>query len=128
MAEPHNSDQGLQGRFRRGVLDLVMLRYALEVCGKIDGLAVTHLDALSRLPSHVCTAYRIGDDELDAIPFNMNATICDSERLARKLSAARPIYCSISTSDPDAFIDELQRRSQASVLHRSFGPTFLDRK
>jgi adenylosuccinate synthase len=56
LPEPHNSDQGWQGRFRVGALDLVLLRYALRVCGGMDSLAVTCLD---RLPeSLVCDTYR----------------------------------------------------------------------
>jgi adenylosuccinate synthase len=43
--EPHNRDAGWQGGFRRGWLDGVLLRYALE-CAPMDALAVTHLDRI----------------------------------------------------------------------------------
>ncbi len=43
LPEPHNVDVGWQGRFRRGWLDLPLLRYALACC-EVDALALTHLD------------------------------------------------------------------------------------
>ena len=43
--EPHNGDAGWQGGFRRGWLDGVLLRYALE-CAPMDALVVTHLDRI----------------------------------------------------------------------------------
>jgi adenylosuccinate synthase len=52
--EPHNGAGGWQGAFRQGHLDLVLLRYALEVC-PVDALALTHVD---RPPEAVCTRYR----------------------------------------------------------------------
>jgi len=47
LAEPHNVDGPWQGRFRRGWFDVVLARHAIEVCGGIDTLALTHLDALA---------------------------------------------------------------------------------
>ncbi len=55
LGEPHNRDDGWQGRFRVGALDGVLLRYAVAVCGGVDGLVVTHLDRLERGP--VCDGY-----------------------------------------------------------------------
>lgn len=43
--EPHNGSGGAQGRFRAGVWDAVLTRYALGVTGGCDVLAVTHMDA-----------------------------------------------------------------------------------
>lgn len=48
LPEPHNGTGDYQGAFRIGHLDEVLLRYAADVCGRIDGLAVTHLDAIDR--------------------------------------------------------------------------------
>ncbi|QCQ91456.1 adenylosuccinate synthetase [Rhodococcus sp. SGAir0479] len=48
LPEPHNGTGDYQGAFRVGHLDEVLLRYAVEVCGGVDGLAVTHLDAVER--------------------------------------------------------------------------------
>lgn len=60
LPEPHNEDGPWQGRVRRGWPDRVLWRYALDACGGADSLAITHLDALDRLPSfQVCTGYTI---------------------------------------------------------------------
>jgi adenylosuccinate synthase len=60
--EPDNADGGWQGRFRRGPLDGVWLRYALRVAGGADHLAVTHGDR--RVGSWV-TAWGDGTTDVD---------------------------------------------------------------
>jgi adenylosuccinate synthase len=54
LAEPHNSDDGWQGHFRRGPLDLPLLRYALHH-SPVDVLAVTHVDVA--LPDSVVVGH-----------------------------------------------------------------------
>lgn len=44
LPEPHNAWGPWQESFRQGWLDALLLRYAVQACGGIDGLAVTHLD------------------------------------------------------------------------------------
>ena len=44
IPEMYSGDDGPQGKFRRGCLDLVLLRYALDVVGGVDVLAVSHCD------------------------------------------------------------------------------------
>jgi adenylosuccinate synthase len=54
VPEPHNRDDTPQGAFRTGVLDTVLLRYAVDVC-PVDAIAVTCVD---RVPEpRVCTRY-----------------------------------------------------------------------
>ncbi|PBC39198.1 adenylosuccinate synthetase [Rhodococcus sp. ACS1] len=48
LPEQHNDTGSYQGTFRIGDLDEVLLRYATDVCGGVDSLAVTHLDAVTR--------------------------------------------------------------------------------
>lgn len=43
--EAHNGTGEFQGAWRAGHLDAKLLRYSVDCCGGIDGLAVTHLDA-----------------------------------------------------------------------------------
>ncbi|WP_367128014.1 adenylosuccinate synthetase [Saccharothrix sp. HUAS TT1] len=43
--EHHNDTGHYQGAWRTGHLDATLLRYAIDVSGGVDGLAVTHLDA-----------------------------------------------------------------------------------
>jgi len=44
--EPHNATGEWQGVFRQGRFDARAVRYAIEVCGGIDSLAVTHCDRM----------------------------------------------------------------------------------
>lgn len=46
----HNRENPWQGRVRYGWFDAVLGRYALEACGGIDVLALTHLDLVRRRP------------------------------------------------------------------------------
>ncbi len=52
--ERHNGTGRYQGAWRAGHLDAVLLRYAVDACGGVDALAVTHLDATDL---QVATAY-----------------------------------------------------------------------
>jgi adenylosuccinate synthase len=79
--EPHNRRGPWQGAFRVGHLDAVALRYALEVSGGADELAVTHLDAPAPL---ICTAYDAGSRIAPA------ADLSGQARLATCLLTARP--------------------------------------
>ncbi|MEO0982906.1 MAG: adenylosuccinate synthase [Pseudomonadota bacterium] len=57
------------GRARRcGWFDAVMVRQACAVSG-VDGLALTKLDVLDGFDEiKICTAYRLGEEELDHLP------------------------------------------------------------
>jgi len=44
--EPHNATGEWQGVFRQGRFDARAVRYAIDVCGGVDSLAVTHCDRL----------------------------------------------------------------------------------
>jgi adenylosuccinate synthase len=65
----HNASDGWQGAFRRGHPDALLLRYAIDGSGALDGLLLSHLDALQRAqPLRWCAAYRAparaGDERL----------------------------------------------------------------
>lgn len=51
LPEPHNGTGAWQGAFRVGHFDAVAHAYAVEVCGGVDALALTHLDAPARCPA-----------------------------------------------------------------------------
>jgi adenylosuccinate synthase len=112
--EPHNRHGRWQGAFRTGHLDAVALRYALEVCGGADELAVTHLDAPAPL---ICTAYDIGDRITPA------AGLAGQERLTARLLAARPRYAEVG-ADP---AETIERALGVPVAVRSYGPTAADK-
>lgn len=47
--ELHNPDDGYQGKFRRGHFDSQLIRYAIKVCGGVDGVALNHCDYIERV-------------------------------------------------------------------------------
>ena len=49
IQDAHNANNRWQQAFRVGYLDLVALRYALRVIGKVDGLVITNLDRIAEL-------------------------------------------------------------------------------
>ena len=60
LPEPHNADGPWQGQVRRGWPDALLARYAAAACGGLDAVALTHLDALARVPAwRACRAYRL---------------------------------------------------------------------
>jgi adenylosuccinate synthase len=56
--EPHNGEGLWQGAFRKGWLDLILLRYAQEVSGGADEIALTHADVADAGPMQIVTSYR----------------------------------------------------------------------
>jgi adenylosuccinate synthase len=51
LPEAHNGLSAWQGSFRVGWFDAVAARYAVQVSGGIDSLALTHMDRLGALPA-----------------------------------------------------------------------------
>ncbi|WP_426747021.1 adenylosuccinate synthetase [Myxococcus faecalis] len=86
LPEPHNGADGWQGGFRVGAFDAVLGRYALEVCGGVDALAVTHLDRLtSRWP--VCDAYRAAPGQVGS---GEDSTLVREAPGSERITALRP--------------------------------------
>lgn len=110
LAEPHNDDAGWQGAFRRGPLDLVLLRYALEACGGVDGLALNHLDRVgAQVP--VCLEY---EEELPTGPLS-------AEQVAR----AQPRVVDVSR---DRLLSTIEERLGVAVWLEGHGPRAVDRR
>src|SRR5262249_9103817 len=100
LPEPHNSNAGWQGRFRVGGFDLPAARYAIQTCGHVDALAITHLDRLPRLPRSICSEY-----QCDAKRIEINQ-IASNDR-SRVLAKCKPVFIEAS-SDPAAFVNQIQ--------------------
>jgi adenylosuccinate synthase len=84
----HNEYNEWQGAVRYGWFDAVLARYALSLTGRIDSLAVTHLDVLSRLETwKYCVGYK-GFHDPDDIFVNSDVTngVLASLHLPRFLS------------------------------------------
>lgn len=72
IVSDHNKQNEWQGTVRYGWFDAVLARYALGVAGKIDTLAVTHMDMLPHLNTwKYCEGYT-GYDSLENMTINTN--------------------------------------------------------
>jgi adenylosuccinate synthase len=120
VVEPHNLETPWQGAIRHGWFDAVLARYALDVTGGVDALALTHLDAVERLGRfRFCDAYEAGG--VPRVPATPGAE--PSDALTRWLGAARPI---LRDGDPRAAVRHVEELVGARVSLVSRGPTASD--
>lgn len=87
----HNQYNMWQGRVRYGWFDAVLARYALSVAGKMDALAVTHMDILPQLGAwKYCTGYADKQEFHDSsVITNFSGGILTDFNLLRHLSLAQ---------------------------------------
>ncbi|SEG58789.1 adenylosuccinate synthase [Thermomonospora echinospora] len=124
LPDRHNAFGPWQGAFRVGHLDLVALRYALEVSGGADALAVTHLDvSQTRRDLLLCRAYEMDGRRIVRLPSGPPGDLGGQEALTRRLLAARPVYGPLE--DPVA---ALEAGLGVPVALRSYGPTADDKR
>ncbi|KQW56495.1 adenylosuccinate synthetase [Variovorax sp. Root411] len=124
LAEPHNADEGWQGVFRRGHPDAVLLRYALDAGGKLDGLVVSHLDAVEGAGLRWCAGYRTADaGRLASLPSGRARDLNYQHALTRLLQGAEPIYEPHPIATPHAWIAHAEALSGLPVRLGAFGPT-----
>lgn len=125
LAEPHNADDGWQGAFRRGQPDAVLLRYALDAVGPLDGLLASHLDAFERVEGlRWCSAYAFEAGEpLARLPLGTGTDLVHQMQLTARLSTARPVYDSPALRSAEAWIERVEALSGLRVRWGSWGAT-----
>jgi len=134
LPEPHNDDLGWQGRFRTGPLDLVLLRYAFDVCGGVDGLAVTCLDRVED-PAPLCFRYAVGEVDPDLVVCDPRGEVirlqpgragdlAHRERLRELLKWVRP---GIGFAEKNGLVRALERELGVPVCIESRGPRAGDK-
>ncbi|MEW1735800.1 adenylosuccinate synthetase [Nocardia beijingensis] len=116
LPEPHNTSGRYQGEFRLGHLDTVLLRYAIEVSGGIDGLAVNHLDVAGKL--YAATSYAVDGRTLDTLPIGRWQDLDHQRELTRTLTRAQPLL----TELPDDPVPWLARTLGVPVVLTADGP------
>ncbi|HEU4534990.1 MAG TPA: adenylosuccinate synthetase, partial [Polyangiaceae bacterium] len=145
LPEPHNATGPWQGDFRRGWPDFALLRYALAACGGADALALTHLDALARLPRfRAGVAYRPppGAPPAEGLyePAAADGSLWprppaarDLERqaaLARSLAGVRPVYEELpwarDEGAPERYARHVEALARVPVRLASTGPRAAD--
>lgn len=120
LPEPHNGTGPYQGAFRQGHLDPILLRYAIDVCGGIDGLVVNHLDTGT---GYAATAYDTGAGIVTELRPGRWRDLDHQRALTEQLSRARPILEPLGP-DPAAW---LARRLDVPVALTGHGPDRRDR-
>jgi adenylosuccinate synthase len=125
LPEPHNGEGRWQGPFRTGHLDAVALRYATQVCGGVDAVALTHLDIARQRPRELklCRRYLAGGQRMARIVPGPDRDLAYQEGLTRTLLSARPVYHEHERIGPDDWPDAVAEIVGAPAAVRSYGPT-----
>jgi adenylosuccinate synthase len=93
VPEAHNGTGEWQGAFRTGPFDMVAHRYAVEVCGRVDGLAVGHVDVV-RPGFQVCRGYRLpgAGDLVGNLPVSPVPDLEHQQVLTKTLGMVKPVF------------------------------------
>ena len=121
LPDAANVNGDWQQGFRVGWLDLVMLRYACEIAGKLDLLAVTCLDRLAMLPAlKVCNRYLCAPFTLDRIVPSPVAHDLDYQaQITQQLARCQPLFEPVA--DVDALLAMLGQELGLPVGIVSYG-------
>lgn len=122
IPEPHNGFGRYQGGFRHGHLDPILLRYAIEVAGGVDGLAVNHLDVPGT--RYAATGYVTGQGVIDRLAPGRWQDLDHQSNLTNLLSGAEPIL----TELPADIEPWLTRELATPVVLTGHGPARADRR
>ncbi len=125
LPEAHNGVGEWQGAFRVGHFDAVAHRYAGEVAGGVDALAVTHLDTPPRVPDlRVCTSYDLDGARWDHIRPGPAQDLAHQSALTTLMSRARPG----GLERPDDWPGRIGDLLGAPVALESSGPRTSDKR
>jgi adenylosuccinate synthase len=125
MKDRYNPGNVWQRELRSGWLDLPLLRYAREVNGPVDGLAVTHTDSLDRVRNWlVCTQYKFQDGKDCPLIKLKNPTIGAQEKLGKMLG---DLTFEVESVPHNLILSRLEDALQASVKIISAGPCAKDK-
>lgn len=129
LPDSNNGMNEWQRGFRVGWFDLVAIRYALDVVGQIDGLAVTHLDRLASLTGwRVCEEYLCGDTPIKNIQAAADHDLTRQGQLTNLLFRCVPGYRTLNHVDPQQYLQMLEQELGIPVDIVSAGPAAQDKK
>jgi len=118
-----NQNGAWQQGFRVGPLDLVLLRYAVEVVGELDYLAVTCLDRLATLPvGQICRQYQYDKAVIERLPAAAQVgDLAHQEQLTAQLRHCQPLLEEVSSEA--ALLAAITGATNRPIGIRSSGPT-----
>lgn len=126
LREAHNDDAGKQGEFRCGDFDAVAHEYAVRVCGRVDGLVVTHMDALDKANLRICWAYMKQAKDLLELEIQHPHNLAAQERVTKALFGTSVF--SDSVKNAHTMLIDIQFRLKVPVVLTSWGPTAEDKR
>lgn len=141
LQDYHNQNNPWQRAFRVGPLDLLALRYALEVVGKLDGLAVTNLDRMEEIAEwQVCDRYEysgmnasiqkhfeVSAGQITAIHLPTDPTdLVQQEELTHLLEEMQPGLTLVS-KNREEYLDQISQEFSTPVVIQSTGPSASDK-
>lgn len=125
LVDPHNPTGPWQGAFRVGHFDAVAHRYAVEVCGGVDGIALTHVDVADAVPDlRLCRGYLTRDGVLRRIVPGPFQDLEYQESLTSLVSEALPL---LDSEAPVDWAAGVEAAIGAPVVLTSHGPTVRDK-
>jgi len=148
IPEIHNQENEWQGAFKIGWLDLVATRYAINVLGKVDQIAVTNMDRIAGLKTFkLCNAYsmpaapgnifgdffeleKMGDGARVMVQNIKKPTFIPEGRqnlLTKLLDICQPDYTTLRKPSANMFVSLIEEGLRVPVSLMSNGPTFKDK-
>ena len=113
----HNVRTKWQGEMRFGHFDLVAAGYAIQCCGGIDGLALTHMDCVESPFAYV-------DEYRDA--HGLTSSLLKPD--AKGLFETEPANLKLQPVEAqESLVRFIEQQLGCKVLYTSSGPTYLDK-
>ncbi len=154
LPDQHNTWNDWQRTFRVGYFDMVAARYAKEVLGELDYLAITNIDRLEMMPERkICNSYSPGNldqqEQKDLLPFfereNGHITkinvqrpvdLAYQENLTQRLWSCTPEYQILtpksgrqhSQADRERYLSLIEEALAVPIAITSYGPTADDKQ
>jgi len=145
LPDKHNPRNDWQQTFRVGHFDMMTTRYAQDVIGQLDYLAVTNVDQLQEIPEwKVCNAYHYQGEEKDLstyfelagkklkkIKLSPSIDLSYQEVLTRRIWSCEPEYQSFYPGsrtrsfgeDSAAYLSLIEESLSVPIGIASYGPT-----
>ncbi|HMS73721.1 adenylosuccinate synthetase [Gordonia sp. (in: high G+C Gram-positive bacteria)] len=124
LPDVHNREGRYQGGWRTGHLDLPALRYAIRAAGGVDGIGVSHLDAVGTRELLVATGW---SGVTDPLPQPSGTGIAELETLTARAWAARPDYRPLPGT-PEGVLELIGSATGCPTVLAADGPQRTDRR